>query len=98
MTWSLFEHTSPKNVFVFSHDGVEPNCYNTYVIIANNYTMATRIFESVCPYFAPWHENGTLYQRMRRSWSLQNYDDKRYCRKNYMQSANDYYTWADMEG
>ena len=98
MTWSLFEHTHPRNIFVFGRSGVEHTPYNTYVIIANDYNMAKRILENICGYFAPWIENGTLYTRMCNSWSLQSYEDKKYCRKHYMQNALDYYTFKDMEG
>lgn len=97
MSWSLFEHTHPRNIFVFGRSGVKHTQYNTYVIIANDYAMAKRILENICGYFAPWIENGTLYTRMCNSWNLQNYEDKKYCRKHYMQSANDYYTLKDME-
>lgn len=71
MSWSLFEHTHPRNIFVFGRDGVEYTPYNTYVIIANDYAMAKRILENICGYFAPWIENGTLYTRMCTSWNLQ---------------------------
>lgn len=56
MSWSLFEYTHPRNIFVFGRDGVEHTPYNTYVIIANDYNMAKRILENICGYFAPWIE------------------------------------------
>lgn len=51
MTWSLFENTSPKNVFVFSRHDVNMDMFNSYVVIANDYDTALAILCHVDEYF-----------------------------------------------
>lgn len=97
MTWSLFDHTIPQNVFVFARHDVEMNRFNSHVVVAKDYNTALAILFSVDPYFAPWYENGTQYHRMVQVWDIRTQKEMDECRRDYMLHAHDYYTWADME-
>lgn len=95
--WSLFEHTSPCNVFVFARTGVDMNRFNSHVVIAKDYDTALTILYHIDEYFAPFEENRTTYRRMVQVWDLRTKKEMDECRKSYMLHAHDYYTWADME-
>lgn len=95
--WSLFEHTSPKNVFVFARHDVVMNKYNSYVVIAKNYNAALEILRSINSYFDTWYENGTWCRRMVQVWNITTRKEMVECRKYYMKNRHDYYTWRDVK-
>lgn len=97
MSWSLFENTKPQNVFVFSRTGVEINCFNSYVVIANDYKAALNILQRLDDYFAPWHENGTWYRRMVQVWDLRTRKEMAECRHTCMRNRLDYYCEDDLK-
>ena len=92
MTWSLFENTSPNNVFVFSRHDVNMDMFNSYVVIANDYDSALNILQRLDDYFAPWSERGTQYRRMVKVWDLRTRKEMAECRRTCMRNRLDYYS------